>query len=125
MAYKSFNVQQVFAIPSLNILCDRLINFNSDLFLTGAAATMINGDATVAATRAVIFITSDKILFSSLKNELPKLWAGAAIISLSDRYLIDIYNLKLEIWLSTKSIVSTTVDGIKTQATNDIPSNLL
>jgi hypothetical protein len=124
MAYKLFTQEQVFDVPSLNTLCDRLVNYNGSLILTGAAAAMVNGDASIAAVRAVIFITGDKMLFNSLKNELSNLLSGAAISSYSDRYQIEIYRLKLEIWLSGTAITTNNTDGIITQITSEIPSNL-
>lgn len=133
MAYTAYFTEQVFSDPLLNTLSDRLMNYvdshatfpTTSIALTGQAARMVAGDTPVAPIRAVIFITADKQLFSSLKSELKNLWPRAAVVSFADRYQINYNDRFIEIWFSATGVTTVNVDDIILQDSNEIPANLL
>lgn len=133
MAYTQFTLNEVFANPMANTLCDRLFNWtlinNSSvidaMMLSGTAAAIIQNIENLQPVRAIIFVTPSPILFALLKTDLLKVWKGAAVTFLKDRYLVTISNIKLEIWYDSNAPEPTSIVGIPLIDTVNIPVNHL
>jgi hypothetical protein len=133
MAYTQFTLNEVFVNPMANTLCDRLFNWTlinnnsviDAMMLSGTVAAIMQDIENLQPVRAIIFVTPSPILFALLKTDLLKVWKGAAVTFLKDRYLVTISNIKLEIWYDSNAPEPTFIVGIPLIDTVNIPVNHL
>lgn len=129
--YNSYTTNGVFVEQQVNTLCDTLINHvlnveNKEidtLVLTGVVALIVQG-ATPEPVAVIPFITDDNVYFKELQQRINKIWPSCTAVHFADRSEIICEGIFFELWYFDGTLNTTSVSGILTQNSDQVPPNL-
>ena len=133
MAYDKYSTEVVFFDENLNVLCNALYEFLgtvdpwnvTQLALSGVPARIVNGDTSFSSFRCIPFITANQALYDALNDIIKQVWPVATRLVFKDRIQVVIYEVYFEFWISDSAILTLDKNGIITQDSDQIPTNLL
>lgn len=131
----SFTNGKIFLDPKVNAICDKLIYFlneefkttnylNDNFGLTGKAAFILQ-ESGIGNANNVIFITNRQDIYNFLFDNIYNFLKPNLYIKFKERLLLDFEFVKLEIWLTDSNLTFITLNEVKIQERDKIPSILL
>ena len=131
MAYSLYTSEGVFADPSINVICNKIIDaletqfgsgpLNADFGVTGTVAKIIQGDP-LTDVKGVAFACSDETIYNYIKANIGSIIKTTGVIKYSNFMQVITSRVNIEFWYRDSAITLIDTNGIFSEDKTEVPA---
>ncbi|SFU49260.1 hypothetical protein SAMN05216480_10557 [Pustulibacterium marinum] len=132
MGYDHFTNNKTFSLASVNVACNKLIDYlelkfadeikRNSIGLTGNSARALTG--LNVEVKCISFITASEMMYKDLVKSIDDVLSGSSKLVYKDRIQYKLKETYLEVWFSSSAVSFQVLNNIQYQTISEIPENI-